>query len=59
MAFTIYGVIALIVAVAACPTKPVSISISIYLILTGLYFAVLGKELEKLRKGLEKKAETK
>jgi predicted tellurium resistance membrane protein TerC len=43
----IYGVIVLIGAAAACPAKHASISMSIFMILTGVAFALLGKDIEK------------
>jgi uncharacterized membrane protein len=50
----IYGIVVLIGAIAACPAKDASISVSIFMILTGLAFFLLGKDLEKLSKGVEK-----
>jgi len=43
----IYGVIILIGAAVACPAKHASISVSIFMILTGICFAILGKDVEK------------
>jgi len=43
----IYGVIVLIGAAVACPAKHASISVSIFMILTGVCFAILGKDMEK------------
>jgi len=43
----IYGVIVLIGAAVACPAKHASISVSVFMILTGICFAILGKDLEK------------
>jgi predicted tellurium resistance membrane protein TerC len=43
----IYGIIVLIGATAACPAKHASISTSIFMILTGIAFALLGKDIEK------------
>ncbi len=40
----IYGVIVVIGAAVACPAKDASISMSIFMILTGIAFALLGKE---------------
>jgi len=50
IALVIYGVIVLIGAIVACPAKDASISVAIYMILTGIAFTVLGKDLEKLTK---------
>jgi len=50
IALIIYGVIVLIGAIAVCPAKHASISIAIYIILTGIAFAILGKDIEKLTK---------
>jgi uncharacterized membrane protein len=54
IALLIYGIIVLIGATAACPAKHASISVSVFMILTGLAFFLLGKDLEKLSKGVEK-----
>jgi len=43
----IYGAIVLIGAVVACPAKHASISVSLFMILTGMCFAILGKDMEK------------
>ncbi|MEM2169921.1 MAG: hypothetical protein QXE63_03420 [Zestosphaera sp.] len=43
----IYGVIVLIGAAIACPAKHVSISVSIFMILKGVCFAILGKDMKK------------
>jgi hypothetical protein len=45
----IYGVIVLIGAAVACPAKHASISMSIFMILTGTAFFLLGKDIEKAR----------
>jgi uncharacterized membrane protein YkgB len=47
IALVIYGIIVLIGAVVACPAKHASISTSIFMILTGLAFLSLGKDIEK------------
>jgi uncharacterized membrane protein YkgB len=47
IALVIYGIIVLIGAAAACPAKHASISTSIFVILTGLAFLFLGKDIEK------------
>jgi predicted tellurium resistance membrane protein TerC len=46
----VYGLIVLIGAIAACPAKHASISVSIFMILTGVAFYFLGKEHEELKK---------
>jgi len=51
----IYGVIVLIGAAAACPAKHASISTSIFMILTGIAFSFLGKDLEKAKEAKESK----
>ena len=48
LVITIYDVIVLIGAIAACPAKHSSISVSIFMILTGVAFYFLGKEHEEL-----------
>jgi len=53
LVITIYDVIVLIGAIAACPAKHSSISVSIFMILTGVIltgvaFYFLGKEHEEL-----------
>jgi len=49
IALAIYGVIVLIGAAAACPAKDASISTSIFMILTGIAFSFLGKDVEKAK----------
>lgn len=44
------GFVVLFLALVACPVKPASVFISIYMISTGLAFYFLGEDLEKLRK---------
>jgi hypothetical protein len=46
----VYGLIVLIGAAAACPAKHASISTSLFMLLTGIAFYVLGKELEEIKK---------
>jgi len=50
IALIIYGIIVLIGAIAVCPAKDASISVAIYMILTGIAFTVLGKDIEKIVK---------
>lgn len=40
----IFGIIVLIGAIAACPSKHASVSVSIFMILVGLCFATLARE---------------
>jgi len=47
---TIYGLIVLIGAVIACPAKHASISVSLFMLLSGLAVYILGKELEEIKK---------
>ena len=46
----VYGLIVLIGAAAACPAKHASISTSLFMLLTGLAFYALGRELEEIKK---------
>jgi uncharacterized membrane protein len=46
----IYGLIVLIGAAVACPAKHASISVSLFMILSGLAVYILGKELEEIKK---------
>jgi 4-hydroxybenzoate polyprenyltransferase len=46
----VYGLIVLIGAAAACPAKHASISTSLFMLLTGIAFYVLGRELEEIKK---------
>jgi hypothetical protein len=50
----IYSIIVLIGVIAACPAEHASIPVSVFMILRGLTFFLLGKDLEKLSKGVEK-----
>ncbi|KXA94334.1 hypothetical protein AKJ65_04760 [candidate division MSBL1 archaeon SCGC-AAA259E19] len=47
IATIIFGIIVLIGAAVECPAKEASISVSIFMILTGACFTCLGKDLEK------------
>lgn len=47
IAIVIFGIIVLIGALAVCPAKDASVSISIFMILTGLGFYFLGKDIGK------------
>jgi glucose dehydrogenase len=44
------GLIVLVGAAAACPAKHASISTSLFMLLTGLAFYALGRELEEIKK---------
>ena len=46
----VYGLIVLIGAAAACPAKHASISTSLFMLLTGIAFYTLGRELEEIKK---------
>jgi len=46
----VYGLIVLVGAVVACPAKHASISTSLFMLLTGLAFYALGRELEEIKK---------
>ncbi|MFZ8782662.1 MAG: hypothetical protein ACO2OR_01570 [Desulfurococcaceae archaeon] len=46
----VYGLILLIGSIAACPAKYVAIPTSLFVLLTGLAFYALGKELEEMKK---------
>jgi len=43
----VYGVIVLIGAIVACPAKHASVSVSLFIILVGVGFLALGKDIEK------------
>jgi high-affinity Fe2+/Pb2+ permease len=45
----IYGIIVLIGAAMACPCKDASISVSLFMLLTGIAFFFLGKDIEKAK----------
>jgi hypothetical protein len=45
----VYGIIILTGAIAACPAKHASVSVSIFMILMGVAFYFLGKDLEKTK----------
>jgi high-affinity Fe2+/Pb2+ permease len=45
----IYGIIVLIGAAMACPCKHASISVSLFMLLTGIAFFFLGKDIEKAK----------
>ncbi|KXA94347.1 hypothetical protein AKJ65_04690 [candidate division MSBL1 archaeon SCGC-AAA259E19] len=47
VATIIFGIIVLIGAAMECPAKEASISVSIFMILTGICFTCLGKNLEE------------
>jgi predicted tellurium resistance membrane protein TerC len=49
LVIAIYSLIVLIGVIAACPAKYASISVSIFMILTGIAFYFLGKEHEELK----------
>jgi predicted tellurium resistance membrane protein TerC len=49
LVIAIYSLIVLIGVIAACPAKHASISVSIFMILTGVAFYLLGKEHEELK----------
>jgi predicted tellurium resistance membrane protein TerC len=49
LVIAIYGLIVLIGAAVACPAKHASISTSIFMMLTGVAFYLLGKEHEELK----------
>lgn len=46
----VYGLIVLIGAAAACPAKHASISTSLFMLLTGIAFYTLGRELEEIKR---------
>jgi uncharacterized membrane protein len=46
----VYGLIVLVGVAAACPAKHASISTSLFMLLTGLAFYALGRELEEIKK---------
>jgi len=41
IALIIYGIVVLIGAIVACPAKHASISVAIYMVLTGIAFTIL------------------
>lgn len=47
IATIIYGIIVLIGAIAACPAKHASVSVSIFMILCGIGLFCLGKDIAK------------
>jgi uncharacterized membrane protein YkgB len=49
LVIAIYSLIVLIGVIAACPAKYASISVSIFMILTGVSFYFLGEEHEELK----------
>jgi ABC-type uncharacterized transport system permease subunit len=55
IAILIYGIIVLIGAVIACPSKHASISMSIFMIFVGIAFLCLGKDIEKPKEVKEAK----
>ena len=46
----VYGLIVLVGAAAACPAKHASISTSLFMLLTGIAFYALGRELEEIKR---------
>jgi len=46
IATIIWGIIVLVGAIAECPAKEASISVSIFMVLTGICFTCLGNNLE-------------
>jgi 4-hydroxybenzoate polyprenyltransferase len=46
----VYGLIVLVGAAAVCPAKHASISTSLFMLLTGIAFYTLGRELEEIKK---------
>jgi len=47
---TVYGLVVLAGAVAACPAKHASVSVSLFMVLAGAAFFALGRDIEKLRR---------
>jgi predicted mannosyl-3-phosphoglycerate phosphatase (HAD superfamily) len=47
---TVYGLIALVGAAVKCPAKYAAIPISLFILLTGIAFYALGRELEEIKK---------
>lgn len=57
VATIIFGIIVLIGAIAECPCKPASVSVSVFMILTGICFTCLGNNLEGMEEECVKEHE--